>query len=306
MKDSLDFLQNYCEEIPDESISEPDFVVHDALNILRTDVICHHGILGMKWGVRRYQNKDGSLTAAGKKRYYSFPMMQGEFGTYLTKKGERAFKDRKGNWKTNAVGQAAKARHEENLKIEDERRKKREEILKARGPRADKYRKEVDFLSEDKRNYSKDPKILKRIDEAADLGLRAHEISRWGENHDKRNDKEFINALANNPIEKTAVIESMGYDDKTMNSSTSSELIKSAKDWFTWEDQTIGCSQMADLVNQGYSKEKVKDMRDCLKAVPPKGETDMDNIGFKMGYVDDDFIDACYLIKDAQKNKRSR
>ena len=27
----------------------------------------HHGILGMKWGVRRYQNKDGSLTLAGKK-----------------------------------------------------------------------------------------------------------------------------------------------------------------------------------------------------------------------------------------------
>ena len=29
----------------------------------------HHGILGMKWGVRRYRNKDGSLTSAGKKRY---------------------------------------------------------------------------------------------------------------------------------------------------------------------------------------------------------------------------------------------
>ena len=29
----------------------------------------HWGIKGMKWGVRRYQNKDGSLTNAGKKRY---------------------------------------------------------------------------------------------------------------------------------------------------------------------------------------------------------------------------------------------
>ena len=28
----------------------------------------HHGILGMKWGVRRYQNADGTLTEAGKKR----------------------------------------------------------------------------------------------------------------------------------------------------------------------------------------------------------------------------------------------
>ena len=29
----------------------------------------HHGIKGQKWGVRRFQNSDGSLTAAGRKRY---------------------------------------------------------------------------------------------------------------------------------------------------------------------------------------------------------------------------------------------
>lgn len=29
----------------------------------------HWGVKGMKWGVRRYQNKDGSLTPAGQKRY---------------------------------------------------------------------------------------------------------------------------------------------------------------------------------------------------------------------------------------------
>ena len=33
------------------------------------DYLEHHGILGQKWGVRRYQYADGSLTAAGKKRY---------------------------------------------------------------------------------------------------------------------------------------------------------------------------------------------------------------------------------------------
>lgn len=35
----------------------------------RIDELVHHGIKGQKWGRRQYQNKDGSLTPAGKERY---------------------------------------------------------------------------------------------------------------------------------------------------------------------------------------------------------------------------------------------
>ena len=35
----------------------------------RQGEIYHHGIKGQKWGIRRFQNKDGSLTPEGEKRY---------------------------------------------------------------------------------------------------------------------------------------------------------------------------------------------------------------------------------------------
>lgn len=37
--------------------------------ITSSSSLAHYGVLGMKWGIRRFQNKDGTLTSAGKKHY---------------------------------------------------------------------------------------------------------------------------------------------------------------------------------------------------------------------------------------------
>lgn len=58
--------------------------------------LAHHGILGQKWGVRRYQNADGSLTSAGKRRY------QNEDGS-INDSGEKLI--RKNIWNKKLMGE---------------------------------------------------------------------------------------------------------------------------------------------------------------------------------------------------------
>lgn len=64
----------------------------------RYNVITHSGTKGMKWGVRRYQNKDGTLTEAGKKRY-ARDAREKEFNKYDESTG-KYYKSSKKNGQT--------------------------------------------------------------------------------------------------------------------------------------------------------------------------------------------------------------
>lgn len=57
----------------------------------------HHGIKGQKWGVRRYQNTDGTLKSVGKKRYHSVGI-KSKIAKHQNDKIDKSFK----NWNENA------------------------------------------------------------------------------------------------------------------------------------------------------------------------------------------------------------
>lgn len=73
-------------------------------NDYNSNFLAHFGIMGMKWGVRRYQNSDGSLTEAGRERYGS-----GRTGEAISKRAKTAkniMKSDSGSRKSKALKEA--------------------------------------------------------------------------------------------------------------------------------------------------------------------------------------------------------
>lgn len=109
----------------------------------------HHGVKGMRWGVRRYQNEDGTLTAAGKRR--------------------QAKSDRKASIKR---GKLAK---DEYRQLTDESYSELEK----------RYQKKVDqyYQSEKYKKYMESPDFDPDYDETFDMWERMY--SRWEKSNTK-------------------------------------------------------------------------------------------------------------------------
>lgn len=63
--------------------------------------LAHHGVKGQKWGVRRYQNTDGTLTEAGKKKYVKAVKKMDKLDTKAEKRQMKAVR-KKYSWATSS------------------------------------------------------------------------------------------------------------------------------------------------------------------------------------------------------------
>ena len=85
-----------------------------------TTELWHHGIMGMKWGIRRYQNPDGSLTIAGKIRYGNKNRLEASVNKKAAKL-QRKYNDLTG--KSIRQNNAAKDKTEEETRKKDSKSK---------------------------------------------------------------------------------------------------------------------------------------------------------------------------------------
>ena len=138
----------------------------------------HHGIKGMKWGVRRYQNPDGSLTPAGRSRY-GYPMTKGQAKKAI-KNAKRAERKRSGKWMSTGENDA-KVRRDYNNEVKNDETLK--EISKRREAIGNKISKSESIIEERKKDIERAETMKEHLTEVQKDPNASRDVRREVERH---------------------------------------------------------------------------------------------------------------------------
>lgn len=146
-----------------------------------SEYLAHHGIIGMKWGKRRFQNEDGSLTPEGRARYSSDK----------DEKDNSKKEPESSTWKSSD----AKYLSDEELNRRNSRLQREQQYQNLTEPRAAKVRKWIastastilvaSLIGAAKGAMSKNYGVainsgIEKIKAFAKSGLLRHKVGRWG------------------------------------------------------------------------------------------------------------------------------
>lgn len=258
--------------------------------------LAHSGRLGQKWGVKHgppYPLDERQLTGAYKKNGGLSESAKEKYGHSDGGSGGRSTQGR--NTSGKGLTKAQKA-------IEDENRKYSSATAEMKALTADCWHPESVDWREMIKGESKD---AKRAIAAADLGLKAIEKVRGPGYID--DDETFTKEL----------MAQEGYTrDKAEKIAKNSN-----REWFLYEDQTIGLPTIADLVNQGYTPEQVSKLADRVNRRADDyydeldssssmftTKTERDVFGITDSSWNDEnkkFAEACYKIKNGKDGGRT-
>ena len=262
----------------------------------------HYGILGQKWGQRRWQNADGTFNDEGKERYFgkngtTKKNTEDEVGSIystgqkiknlfpqkrVTDSGEEYDEryQRQSGWLTEKGEKYLKNHPDEadkkiNMKMYNEYKERKAKEAEEERIAKETKENEIKELLTNARDNIKTNKELKGQDisekELQDIINDVDGIETW---HDwkelEKTDKETFNKIAD--LGMDAMARSSKYYNSDDNIGDDDW-----RDWFIYEDQTIGLPQLTKLYYDGYSKDYINKMIDKVN------EMDYDDYENKYG-----------------------
>lgn len=160
------------------------YITKEVNNLMWRNELTHYGVLGMKWGVRRYQNKDGSLTSRGQRR--------------IAKEGSKYEKGQKNKLTTNQKKEVQKGLDAASARIASDRAAKQ---AKKDGKTLKK---------QNRKNFKDDVKAIGkktglRVDTDFDKDTGTYEIKQWYDSRNNKVGQDYVNKVASSAKRKTMV-----------------------------------------------------------------------------------------------------